>query len=86
MFIIFTIYYILHIVGQDSSVSIVTRYGMDGPGIESRWGTRFFAPAQTEPGAHPASYATSTEYFLVVKRPGRGFGHPPHLAPRLRKE
>jgi hypothetical protein len=24
--------------GRDSSVSIATRYGLDGPGIESRWG------------------------------------------------
>jgi len=24
-------------VGQDSSVSMVTRYGLDGPGIESRF-------------------------------------------------
>ena len=25
-------------VGGDSSVGIVTGYGLDGPGIESRWG------------------------------------------------
>ena len=25
-------------VGRDSSVDIATRYGLDGPGIESRWG------------------------------------------------
>ena len=24
--------------GRDSSVGIATRYGLDGPGIESRWG------------------------------------------------
>ena len=29
--------------GRDSSVGIVTRYGLDGPGIESRWGARFSA-------------------------------------------
>jgi hypothetical protein len=28
---------ILIIVGRDSSVGIKTRYGLDGPGIESRW-------------------------------------------------
>ena len=32
--------------------SIATRYGLDGPGIESRWGARFSAPVQTGPGAH----------------------------------
>ena len=26
---------------QDSSVGIATRYGLDGPGIESRWGENF---------------------------------------------
>ena len=42
-------------VGRDSSVGIATRYGLDGPGIESRWEARFSAPVQTSPGAHPAS-------------------------------
>jgi hypothetical protein len=27
----------LDVVGRDSSVGIATGYGMDGPGIESRW-------------------------------------------------
>jgi hypothetical protein len=27
--------------GQDSVVGIATRYGLDGPGIESRWGRDF---------------------------------------------
>jgi hypothetical protein len=35
--------------GQDSSVGIATPYGLDGPGIESRWGARFSAPVQTGP-------------------------------------
>jgi len=26
---------------QDSSVGIATRYGLDGPGIESQWGRDF---------------------------------------------
>ena len=59
-------------VGRGSSVSIATRYGLDGSGIESRWGTRFSAPVQTGPGAHPASYAMGTGSFPAVKRPGRG--------------
>ena len=48
-------------MGRDSAVGIVTRYGLDGPGIESRWGERFSAPVQTGPGAHPASCAVGTE-------------------------
>jgi hypothetical protein len=29
------------IVGRDSSVGIAIHYGLDGPGIESRWGEIF---------------------------------------------
>jgi len=35
-------------VGRGSSVGVATRYGLDGPGIESRWGRDFshmFRPA-----------------------------------------
>jgi len=31
--------------GRDSSVDIATRYGLDGPGIESRWGRDFPYPS-----------------------------------------
>ena len=34
------------ITGRDSSVGIATRYGLDGQGIESRWGARFSATVQ----------------------------------------
>jgi len=34
------------------------------------------APAQTGPGAHPASYTMGTEYFSGVERPGRGVDLP----------
>ena len=64
-------------VGRDSSVGIATRYGLGGPGIESRWRARFSAPFQTGPGAHPASYKMGTGSFPGVKRPGRGVDHPP---------
>jgi hypothetical protein len=33
-------------VGRDSSVGIATRYGVDGPGIESRWGRGFPHPSR----------------------------------------
>ena len=57
-------------VGRDSIVSIVTRYGLDGPGMESQWGARFSAPVQTRPGAHPASYTMGTGSFLGGKAAG----------------
>jgi hypothetical protein len=40
--------------------SVATRYGLDGPGIESRWGARFSVPVQTGPGVNPASYTVAT--------------------------
>ena len=33
-------------VGRDSSVGIATGYGLDGPGIESRWGRDFPHPSR----------------------------------------
>ena len=41
-------------------------YGLDGPGIESRWGARFSAPVQTGPEAHPASCTMVTGSFPGV--------------------
>jgi hypothetical protein len=64
-------------VGRDSSVGIATRYGLDGPGIESRCGARYSAPVQTNRGTHPASYKMGTGSFPGVKRPGLGVDHPP---------
>jgi hypothetical protein len=60
-----------------SPVGIATRYGLDGPGIESQLGARFSAPVQTGPGAHPASCTVGTGSFPALKRPGRGVDHPP---------
>jgi len=72
-------------VGRDSSVGIATRYGLDDPGIESWWGRDF--PYSSRPALGPPSLLyNGYQVFPGVKQPGRGFGHPPHLAPRLRKE
>jgi hypothetical protein len=78
----------LHYAARDSSVGIASRYGLEGPGIESRWGARFSAPVQTGPGAHTASYTTGTGSLSEVKAAGggRGVDLPPHLGPRLKKE
>ena len=74
-------------IGPDSVVGIATGYGLDGPGIESQWGTRFSAPVQTGPGAHPVSCTMGTEYFAGVKS-GRGVTLTPHplLVPLFMKE
>jgi len=57
-------------VGRDSVVGIATRYGLDGPGIEARWGAKYSAPSQTGPGAYPASYTVGTLLFPGGKSAG----------------
>jgi hypothetical protein len=63
--------------GSCSLVRIATGYGLDGPGIESRWEARFSAPVQTVPGAHPDSFTMGTGSFLGVKN-GRAVTLTPH--------
>ena len=66
-----------------SVVGIMTAYGLDGPGIESRWGARCSAPVQTGPEAHLASCTMGTGSFPGVSC-GRGVTLTPHplLVPR----
>ena len=74
---------LIFLCSRDSSVGIATRYGLDGPGIQSRWGARFYAPLQTGPGAHPSFFTMGTGSFPGVKRPARGADPPPpSLVPR----
>ena len=63
------------IFGPGSSVGIATGYGLDGPGIESRWGARYSSPVQTGPGVHPASYTMGTGSLPGVQWPRRGVDH-----------
>jgi hypothetical protein len=71
--------------GQDSSVGIATGYGLDDPGIESRWRQDISHPSRTALGP-TQSHIMGTGSFPGVKRSGRGVDHPPHLTPRLKKE
>jgi hypothetical protein len=64
-------------VGRDSTVGTQTRYGLDGPGIESRWGARFSTPVQTDPGALPAPYTMGPVSYPGVKQQGCGVNNPP---------
>jgi hypothetical protein len=54
---------------RDSVVGIATRYGLEGPGIESRWG-EIFHTYQTGSGVHPASCTMGTGSFPGVKAAG----------------
>jgi len=53
--------------GPGSVVGIATGCGLEGSGIESRWGARFSALVQTVPGAHPASCTMGIGSFLEVR-------------------
>jgi hypothetical protein len=71
------------ICGPGSSVSIATGYGLDGTGIDSRWGRDFFT-RPVRPWGPPRLLYNGYRVFPGVKRAGRGADHPPLLAPRLR--
>ena len=62
-------------MGRDSSVSIATRYELDGSGIESRWGRDF--PHPSIPALGHIQPSIQWVSFCGVKRPGRGVDHPP---------
>ena len=72
--------------GRDSSVGIVTRYGLDGPGTEFRWGgSRFSAHVQNGPGAHSAFYKMDRGSFHGVKRLRSGVDHSPSSNPEAQE-
>ena len=50
-------------MSRGSSVGRATAYGLDGRGIESRWGAKFSAPVKTGPEAHPAPCTMGTGSF-----------------------
>jgi hypothetical protein len=58
-----------------SSVGIETRYELDGPRIESRWGRHF--PHCPDRPWDPPILLNNGYRVPEVKRPGRGAEHPP---------
>jgi hypothetical protein len=65
-------------VGRDSSVGIATRYGLDGPGIESRWGRDFRHPCR--PAVGPTQPPVQWVPGLSKGQSGQGVAlatHPP---------
>jgi hypothetical protein len=63
---------------RDSLVCIATRYGLHGPGIESRWMRNIPRPFQTDSATHPFSCTLCRikthrlEKFLSANRKSRG--------------
>jgi hypothetical protein len=82
------------IVGRNIVVGTSTRCGLEGLGIKSRRGvggrgvgSDIFRTRPDRPwGAPTLLHNGHRVSFPGVKRTGRVLDHPPHLAPRLKKE
>jgi hypothetical protein len=70
--------------GQGGSVNTATDYGMDGPGIEFRWGRYFSHTSRPALGYTQSPGTKDTGSFPGVKRPGRCADHQPLLSLRSR--
>jgi hypothetical protein len=54
----------------------MTRYGLEGPGIESRWGNEIFRTRPDRPWDLPSLLYNGYWVFTGGKRSGRGVDHP----------
>ena len=70
--------------GPGSVVSIATGYGLDGPGIESRWGDEIFRIRPDRPRC--LLNLLHIGYRVVYFRGSGDLITNPNLAPRLKKE
>ena len=50
-------------VGRDNSVGIVTRHGLDGPVIESRWGGEIYRTRPDQPWGPPSPLYNGYQVF-----------------------
>jgi hypothetical protein len=72
--------------GRVSSVGIATPYGLDGPGIESRWGGEIFPTRPDRPWCPPSLlYNGYRVSFPGGKRPGRGVGYRPPCSAEVKE-
>jgi hypothetical protein len=72
----FHILFVLFYGDRDSSVGIATSYGLDGPGIESRWG-KIYRTCPDGPWGPPNLLYNGYRVFPGAKLPGRDADHPP---------
>jgi len=66
-------------MGRDNSVGTATRYGLDGPGIESRWERDFLQPLRPALGPNQPP-------MRGVPGLSRALTTHPNLALKLKKE
>jgi hypothetical protein len=66
---------------KGNPVGTVTRYGLDGPGMESRWGRDFPLPSRPALGPNQPPI----QWVPGVKRPGSGADHPPSSSARVKE-
>ena len=64
-------------VGRDGVIGVAASYGLDGPGIESRWRRDFPNPPRPSVGLTQPPLQWVPDVFPGLKRPGRGVDHPP---------
>ena len=67
------------LVGRNNVVDIAIRYGMDGPGIESRWGRAHWSRPALAPTQRPVQWVRS--HFRVYRDLGVALITHLHLAP-----
>jgi hypothetical protein len=71
-------------VGRDSSVAIMTCYGLDDPEFESRREREFPHQSRPAPGPNQPPIHLVPGLFPGGKAAGRGFDHPPSSSIRFR--
>ena len=73
-------------MGQDSVIDTYS-LGLNGPGIEYRWGRDFLRSSRSALGPTQPPIQWVPGFPPGIKLPGCGFDHThPLLAPRLKKE
>jgi len=80
--------YVFHMTlnaGRDKSVGRVTRYRLDGPGIESRWGELFPICPDRPWGPPSPRYNGQRVSFPGVKRPERDVDHTPSSSAEVKE-
>ena len=76
----------VYIWSQDSSVGIATRYGLESPGIESRWGEIFRTYPDRLRGRPSLLYNGYRVFPGGKRRPGRDADHIPPSSAEVKKE